>query len=467
MSFRFEEDTICAISTPIGEGGIGIIKLSGPESLSIARKLFRPKHPLDSDSLQSHRLYYGWITDSATGDPVDEVLLSYLRAPRTYTREDVVEINCHSGYAALNRIMEMVLEAGARLAEPGEFTRRAFLNGRIDLSQAEAIIDVIRSRSQQSLLVATRCLHGDFHDKLLSWRESLLSLQAEMEAHIDFSDDLDGDDSDSASLLMRLETELLMPLGLVLEHYESGRVLREGLTIVLVGKPNVGKSSLLNALLGKDRAIVTPFPGTTRDVIEDTFILSGIQVRILDTAGIRNEPDAIEAMGIERTIRSVADADVVLWLMDQSRPWSIEDDTVYQSVSGSRHVILLNKADLEPALSAEDVRLKYGEASPVVRLSVFNPTDIENLRSFLKDSFLDQPIEAGHSTMIPNLRQKECLKHAIESLKRAGDLLMAQSYGELVSMEIEAARRQLDSILGWEKDDELLDRIFSQFCIGK
>ena len=247
-----------------------------------------------------------------------------MAAPRTYTREDVIEINCHSGYAVLNRILELVLATGARLAQPGEFTRRAFLNGRIDLSQAEAVIEIIRSRSEQGLLLANRHLRGDFRELIEKWRETLIQAQTRLEAFIDFSEDLAEEAEEEApayeSLLEELREAVQGPIRAALNKYEEGRVLREGLTLVLVGKPNVGKSSMLNALLGKDRAIVTSAPGTTRDVIEDTFLLHGVQVRILDTAGIRNQPDEIESCGIERTIRSVSEADVVLWLIDHSRP---------------------------------------------------------------------------------------------------------------------------------------------------
>jgi tRNA modification GTPase len=325
MDFTSTEDTICAIATPVGEGGIGIIKISGPAALPIALKLFKPTHPVST--LKSHRLYHGRIIDPASGFGIDEVLVSYMKAPRTYTCEDVVEINCHSGFAVLNRMLELVIDAGARLAQPGEFTRRSFLNGRIDLSQAEAVIELIHARSSQSLMIANRQLRGSLRRQVTSWRETALTLQSRIEATIDFSEDLDEEPDELQGLLITLEEELIAPIEQMLSGYEDGRILREGLTLVLIGKPNVGKSSLLNGLLGKDRAIVTPIPGTTRDVIEDSFILSGVTVRILDTAGIRNEPDEIESIGIGRTLRSIEDADAVLWLIDRSRPLSDEEES--------------------------------------------------------------------------------------------------------------------------------------------
>jgi tRNA modification GTPase len=465
MDIKTQEDTICAIATPVGEGGIGIIKISGVASYAIARKIFQPN--LAPQPWESHRLYYGWIRDPDSSQTVDEVLLSYMAAPHTYTREDVVEVNCHSGYAVLNRVLELVIEGGARLAEPGEFTRRAFLNGRLDLSQAEAVIELIRSRSKQSLLVANRLLQGGFSQQVQSWREQVLELQVELEAAIDFTEDLGDESIDYPLILQRLQERVLDPLKRTLDRYEDGRVLREGFTIVLVGRPNVGKSSLLNALLMKNRAIVTPFPGTTRDVIEDSFILSGILVRVLDTAGIRRKPDEIESLGIERTFQSVEEADVVLWLMDASQPLTEEDDAVFGKLGSKRYVMLLNKADLPQEISPLELQTRYGSNAAILALSVLNPNDMEYLRNFLTESFLRNPLEMGHTMVIPNLRHKGCLEHAQEALFRTRDLLRQRGYAELASIELAAARHQLDSILGWVQDDELLDRIFSQFCIGK
>ncbi len=469
MDFRLLQDTICAIATPVGEAGIGLIRLSGPDALGSALKIFRVKDP--TRTLRSHTLNYGWIKDPVSGELIDEVLLSYMAAPRTYTREDVVEINCHSGYAVLNRILELVLTTGARLAQPGEFTRRAFLNGRIDLSQAEAVIEIIRSRSEQGLLLANRHLHGDFRQLIEKWRQTLILIQTRIEAFIDFSEDLGEEAEEGApayeSLLEEIREAVQEPIRATLNKYEEGRMLREGLTLVLVGKPNVGKSSMLNALLGKDRAIVTSAPGTTRDVIEDTFLLQGVQVRILDTAGIRNQPDEIESFGIERTIRSVSEADVVLWLIDNSRPLTSEDRKVYEAVAGSRCIVLLNKSDLPPAFQIDIVQQRFPGPGPVFSLSVKNPSDIERLKNYMAEAFIMRPLQCCRSQIVPNIRQKECLENAMSALMRAEQLLSSNAYGELVSIEIEGARRQLEAVLGWENDGELLDRIFSQFCIGK
>jgi tRNA modification GTPase len=469
MDLKLLQDTICAIATPIGEAGIGLIRLSGPEALNIANKIFRPKR--STGGLSSHTLHYGWIKDPVSGELLDEVLLSFMAAPRTYTREDVIEINCHSGYAVLNRILELVLSNGARLAQPGEFTRRAFLNGRIDLSQAEAVIEIIRSRSEQAILLANRHLRGEFRELIEKWRETLLQAQTRLEAFIDFSEDLEEETEQEApayeSLLEEVIQGVTRPLTATLNKYEEGRVLRDGLTLVLVGKPNVGKSSMLNALLGKDRAIVTAAPGTTRDVIEDTFLLNGVQIRILDTAGIRNQPDAIESCGIEMTIRSVSEADVVLWLIDHSRPLTGEDQKVYEAIGESRCIVLLNKSDLPSAFPIEGVRQRFPGHGPVLSLSVKNPSDIERLKTYLAESFIRRPIESCRSEIVPNLRQKECLEKAMSALLRAEELLRSNGYPELVSLELAGARGQLEAVLGWENDGELLDRIFLQFCVGK
>lgn len=466
MGFTFQkEDTICAIATPVGDGGIGIIKLSGSDSLAIVLELFRPHRP--QASFKSHRLYFGAIEDPLTGSTIDEVLVSYMKAPHSYTCEDVIEINCHSGYAVLNRIIELVLSSGARLAEPGEFTKRAFLNGRIDLSQAEAVIDIIRSRSEKSLLLAGSQLKGELGSRVEAWRKALLDIHAQVEAHIDFSDDLESEWPDFSSAIKRLKNEISAPIKEALTTFESGRIIREGLTIALVGKPNVGKSSLLNGLLGKDRAIVTPVPGTTRDVIEDSFILSGIQVRILDTAGIRQEPDEIESIGIERTKNSVLEADLILWLIDRSRPLGAEDDAVHEVINSLRHFVILNKSDLAPVALPEEIRSRYGCTSEIVELASIFPPDIEGLKTFLSKNFLNRPQEASRSTIISNLRHKECLERALASTEEASSLLSGAGDLELATIELFSARRQIESILGLECDDELLESIFSKFCIGK
>jgi tRNA modification GTPase len=459
-------DTICAIATPLGEGGIGILKISGPEARSIISGLFRSRST--DHALRPSRLHYGWIINPVTGQWLDEVLVAYMGAPHSYTREDVIEINCHSGFAVLQLILELVLSTGARLAEPGEFTRRAFLNGRIDLSQAEAVIDIIRSQSDQGLFLANRQLRGGLRDQVENWLTALTELHAHLEASIDFADDM-GDEVSlpGPALADLMETRLRQDLAGMLLQYENGRIVREGLTLVLVGRPNVGKSSLLNALLVRDRAIVTAFPGTTRDVIEDRFLLAGVQVRVLDTAGIRQQPDTIESLGIERTLQAVDQADLVLWLLDQSQPLTPADDQVYQSIVDKRRVALLNKLDLPPVTTVADITARYGDQAPILALSALDPQDVEQLRQWLAHEFLHKPLETARSGMIPNLRHHQALQRAQAALGQAQHLLRQGDYPELVSVEFQSARHALESILGHANDESLLDQIFAQFCVGK
>jgi len=319
--------------------------------------------------------------------------------------------------------------------------------------------------------MANRHLRGDFRQLIEKWRETLIQAQTRLEAFIDFSDDLEGEKEQEGpeyeSLREQLLADVTIPLGTTLSKYEQGRVLREGLTLVLVGKPNVGKSSMLNALVGRDRAIVTAAPGTTRDVIEDTFVLKGVQVRVLDTAGIRNEPDEIESFGIERTIRSVSEADVVLWLIDHSRSLTDEDRKVYEAIGESHFIVLLNKSDLAPAFPIETVEQHFPGHRPVFSLSAKTPPDVERLKAFMAETFIMRPLQNCKSQIVPNLRHKECLEQALKALVRTGELLDSNAWGELVSLELEAARVQLEAVLGWGNDGELLDRIFNQFCIGK
>lgn len=465
MHTFMEQDTICAIATPVGEGGIGLVKVSGPGALALAERLFRPSRP--GAHLASHRLVHGHIVDPGSQEVIDEVLLAFMAAPATYTREDILEINCHSGYAVLERILALVLDSGPRLALPGEFTRRAFLNGRIDLSQAEAVIELIHSRSEQSLLQANRHLGGELRHRVEAWREGILRLQTRIEAAIDFADDLEDDAHDLHISAEDLDRDLIAPMSEAVSGYAEARVLREGLTLVLAGKPNAGKSSLLNALLRRDRAIVTPVPGTTRDVIEDSFTLSGVTVRVLDTAGIREEPDEIESLGIDRALRSVSEADAVLWVLDSSRPADSGDEAVHRALSDTRHIKVLNKSDLPRVLPEEAVRDRFGEASPLISISALAREDVDRLRTLLSDTFLKKPIERGSSSLVPNLRQKTHIENALRALRRAAEETVPGGQLELTGIELDCARRELDALLGIDGDPDLLDRIFSEFCIGK
>jgi tRNA modification GTPase len=458
-------DTICAVATPPGEGAVGIVKISGQDALSLALQAFRPSSP--ESPWRSHGLRHGWIVDPANREWIDEVLVGYMAGPRSYTGEDVVEVNCHSGTAVLDRILRILIAAGCRPAEPGEFTRRAFLNGRIDLSRAEAVAELIHAAGSAGARAAGRLLRGDLAEKLESWRETLLDVEAALESEIDFAEDVEPGAETGEGIADRMRDSVVRPVRRVLSRFEEGRILREGLALALVGKPNVGKSSLLNKLVGRDRAIVTSQPGTTRDIIEDFFMLDGVRVSILDTAGIREDGDIIEAMGVERAVDSIARADAVVWMLDGSRPLSAEDQAVYRAVAEKPRLVVLNKSDLEQAVTLSDVETRFGSEFPLLPLCVFREEDLERLRHELRVHFLRGPLERCGSEVVPNLRQKQHLEEALAALERAEGLLEESAYPELVSLEIAAARSSLESVLGWHVDGEVLDRIFSQFCIGK
>ncbi len=461
------KDTICAIATPLGIGGIGIIRISGKDALKIAKRIFIPKLP--KDSLDSHRLYYGWIKKPETEEIIDEVLLSFMKAPKTYTREDVVEINCHSGYAVLEEILKVVIKEGARLAEPGEFTYRAFLHGRIDLSQAEAVNEIIRSRSQVALKIARKQLEGDTYLKISEWIDLITDLITHLEARIDFEDELEDDDpSFYEHLLANMENYLISPIEEALSSFERTKILREGVSMALIGKPNVGKSSLLNSLLEKERAIVTEHAGTTRDVIEDYFILDGVIVKIMDTAGIRKKVSYIEALGIEKTIKTIEDAHIILWVLDLSENLSKEDDYIYGLIKNKRYCIVLNKADKPNLFDESTVKKRYDEKAPLIKISALKKEDIARLRSFIKETYLKEAIEEVSTGFLINERHKEHLEKALSALYRAKSLLELGSSHEFISFELKDAQKELNAIIGKEiSAEEILDRVFSQFCIGK
>ncbi|MCL4503535.1 MAG: tRNA uridine-5-carboxymethylaminomethyl(34) synthesis GTPase MnmE [Deltaproteobacteria bacterium] len=452
--------TIAAISTPPGEAGIGIVRLSGPEAAAIARKIFRPHQP--RQTWRSHRLYLGHIVDPQ-GSVIDEVLLTWMQAPQTYTREDVVEINCHSGFAVLSRILALVLEHGARLAQPGEFTLRAFLSGRIDLTQAEAVLEVIRSRTSAALQAAEGHLQGSLGLGLARIREDLLDWLARVEAALDFPEEAEELASEAMIEALAIQVAALEDLAAT---YKSGRLLREGLLAVIAGRPNAGKSSLLNRLLDLDRSIVTEIPGTTRDLIEETITLGGIQVRLSDTAGLRPARDRLEELGIARTRERLAQADLVLYLVDGSEPLSPEDREALQELAGRRGLAVINKIDLPQAIKETD--LTGGIAFPVLRISARTGEGIEALKQAVVDLALGGGLKLS-GEMITQARHHQLLESCLNSLSRARSLLAsapAPSW-ELVALELQEAIRELGEITGQEVGDEVLERIFGEFCLGK
>lgn len=456
--------TIAAIATALGEASIGMVRLSGPQAVAIADRLFRGAAGGRLADAPSLTVSYGWVVDPASGVEVDEVLATVMRAPRSYTREEVVELSGHGGVVGVRRILELVLAAGARLAEPGEFTQRAFLNGRIDLAQAEAVLQLIRATHEAARAATLQALRGGLSTTLGGLRRRLLSLQASLEVSVDFP----GDDQAprSSEQLQDDLTAIAHEMRGLADATERGQALAAGSLTVICGRPNVGKSSLLNALLRRDRAIVTAIPGTTRDTIEELLILDGLPVRLVDTAGLGPPGDLVEAAGIQRTQEALRQADAALWVLDRSVPWQPEDLAVARAVPDRRTVIALNKADL-PARLAPDQLHTVLPGAPVVEISATQHQGIERLERQLTGLLRDRPPTDPQGPWVATARQREALRQAQAAVGRAGAALAAQGSPELVAVEVREALDQLGAITGETASDELLATIFSQFCIGK
>lgn len=457
-----DEDTIAAISTPLGEGGIGIVRMSGSDSILIAEKIFSsPAGKLLRDQ-GSYRMCYGYVKDALTGTKIDEVLIAVMRSPHSYTREDIVEINCHGGTFALRKTLEAVLRAGARLAEPGEFTKRAFLNGRIDLSQAEAVLDLIRSKTEESGRIALEQLQGGFSKKITGLRDRLTDVCANVEAFIDFPEDEIGT-AEKETIAESVE-DIGDELQILMKSYDEGRFFREGLSTAIVGRPNVGKSSLLNALLKRDRAIVTEIPGTTRDVIEDYLNIRGVPLRIMDTAGIRKGEDAAEREGVRRSLRSIENADLVLAIFDVSEPLGPEDLELIEKIKNKKAIVVLNKCDLPAA---------FGPAFPssapasVLKVSALRGDGIEELKDTIFNSCMGDWREDREGVIVTNIRHKTSIERALGSLEKALKILDSEQPFEILAIELRDALDRLGEIVGAVTTDDILNKIFNDFCIGK
>jgi tRNA modification GTPase len=462
----FIDDTIAAISTPIGEGGIGIVRLSGKDSIQIAEKIFSsPKNKTIKDS-KSHRVIYGYIKNPSTGKEIDEVLVTIMRSPYSYTREDVVEINCHGGMVALRKTLELVLKQGARLAEPGEFTKRAFINGRIDLSQAEAVLDLIRSKTDESRKIAIEQLQGGLSEKITAIRNRLTELCANVEAYIDFPED----EIETASKKDMLESmkDINRELQTLLKTYEEARFFREGLSTAIVGRPNVGKSSLLNALLKKDRAIVTESPGTTRDVIEEYLNINGLPLRIMDTAGIRDVQDIVEKEGVKRSLQSIENADLVIAVFDCSEPLKEEDLEVIEKIKDKNTIVVLNKCDL-PAIFDKGTLDSYltPNNSHVLNISAIRGDGLEGLKNKIFESCLKDWKEEREGVVITNLRHRIAIGDTKTLLDRAMSALIENQPIEIVALELRDSLDRLGEIVGAVTTEDILNKIFNDFCIGK
>ncbi|NLY55242.1 MAG: tRNA uridine-5-carboxymethylaminomethyl(34) synthesis GTPase MnmE [Firmicutes bacterium] len=463
VKIRFDHDTIAAISTPLGEGGLAVIRVSGDDAVAVVDRVFAPGgkvKPGFLGSVASHTVHYGYI-HNRQGERVDEVLVTVMLAPRTFTREDTVEISCHGGIVSAQRVLEAVLGAGARLAEPGEFTKRAFLNGRIDLAQAEAVIDLIRAKTEASQAVALTNLRGGLSERVRRIREAIVEVLTYLEASIDFpEDEIPPLEQDLDQLLTWARSEVAA----LIETARTGRIYREGLATVILGRPNVGKSSLLNALLGEERAIVTQIPGTTRDILEEQINLRGLPLRIIDTAGIRATTDEVERIGVTRSIEAIERADIILFLVDYSSGLTPEDWEVAATLPVGRTILVANKADLPSGSGFGDLVERFGE--PVL-ISAKEHTGLDELKDRILEKASVIKVDRTETVLVTNLRHLEALRQACESLENAHQAFVGGMPADLITIDLHAAVAYLGEITGDTASADVIDRIFANFCIGK
>lgn len=454
-----EQDTICAVSTPAGTSGIGIVRLSGIHAVSIVAAIFKPHKARALEMTRSHSLVYGHIIDPSSGELVDEVLLGVMRAPATYTREDVVEVNCHGGVMPLRRTLGLLVAAGARLAEPGEFTKRAFLNGRIDLAQAEAVMDVISARTERALSAANEQLRGGLSNEITALRGRLVSLVAAVEAGIDFPEE--DIETGTGHTLAEEIRRICADIDALLAGFAFGRILREGYATAIVGRPNVGKSSLLNALLQQDRAIVTAIPGTTRDVLEEFVNIEGMPLSILDTAGIRHSHDQVEQEGVRRSLAALESADLVLFVLDGSLPMNDEDWRVREAIANKPTITVINKSDEPQKLDA------LGLPTPQVSLSCRTGQGMDALKSAIIERIRGGLIARQDHAWVVNQRHKGALEQAHASLQRALAAIASDLSPEFIALDLRGALDSIGLIIGATYTEDILERIFNDFCIGK
>ncbi len=463
MSNDQNKDTIAAIATPIGQAGIGIVRLSGPRAVEIAEKIFRPKGP--SKPLQSHHLYLGYIIDPASEQMIDEVLLSFMKAPHSYTREDVVEINAHSGYLLLSTILQIVLNEGARLAEPGEFTFRAFINGRIDLTQAEAIVDLINSKSERGLQLASEQIRGELGARIEGLRKKAVEILAHTEVAIDFPEEEYGDIS-REEVAQWIERDLVKPIEDIVAAHAQRKIWVDGINTVIVGRVNAGKSSLLNRLLNEPRAIVTPIPGTTRDIIESTIHIEGIPIRLMDTAGFRKVKGEVEKIGIHLTKEKLASADLSLIVIDQSRSLNQDDLDILAKAEKSKSLILLNKVDLASRINEAELE-NVLDGMRAVRISALTGEGIDGLRKAIRDHVITADVDSTSSHVAPNLRHRTALMEASKYFRAASGNMREDLALEVIALDLSSGLESLGEIIGETTHDEIIEKIFSEFCLGK
>ncbi|MCI2869813.1 tRNA uridine-5-carboxymethylaminomethyl(34) synthesis GTPase MnmE [Staphylococcus hominis] len=456
-------DTITSISTPMGEGAIGIVRLSGPEAVEIGDKLYKGKKKLKD--VPSHTINYGHIIDPETHEVVEEVMISVLRAPKTFTREDIIEINCHGGILTINRILELTMTHGARMAEPGEYTKRAFLNGRIDLSQAEAVMDFIRSKTDRASKVAMNQIEGRLSDLIKQQRQSILEILAQVEVNIDYPEYDDVEDATTEFLLAQSK-KIKNEIDQLLETGTQGKIMREGLSTVIVGKPNVGKSSMLNNLIQDNKAIVTEVAGTTRDVLEEYVNVRGVPLRLVDTAGIRDTEDIVEKIGVERSRKALSEADLILFVLNNNEPLTEEDRTLYEVIKNEDAIVIVNKTDLERQLDIEEVKTMIGD-TPLIQTSMLKQEGIDELELQIRDLFFGGEVQNQDMTYVSNSRHISLLKQARQTIQDAIDAAEAGIPMDMVQIDLTRTWELLGEIIGESASDELINQLFSQFCLGK
>ncbi|CXZ55761.1 tRNA (5-carboxymethylaminomethyl-2-thiouridylate) synthase [Staphylococcus aureus] len=456
-------DTITSISTPMGEGAIGIVRLSGPQAVEIADILYKGKHLLND--VPSHTINYGHIIDPESKEVVEEVMVSVLRAPKTFTREDIIEINCHGGILTINRVLELTMTYGARMAEPGEFTKRAFLNGRIDLSQAEAVMDFIRSKTDRASKVAMNQIEGRLSDLIKKQRQSILEILAQVEVNIDYPEYDDVEDA-TTEFLLEQSKEIKQEINRLLDTGAQGKIMREGLSTVIVGKPNVGKSSMLNNLIQDNKAIVTEVAGTTRDVLEEYVNVRGVPLRLVDTAGIRETEDIVEKIGVERSRKALSQADLILFVLNNNEALTQEDYTLYEVVKNEDVIVIVNKMDLEQNIDINEVKDMIGD-TPLIQTSMLKQEGIDELEIQIRDLFFGGEVQNQNMTYVSNSRHISLLKQARQTIQDAIDAAESGVPMDMVQIDLTRTWEILGEIIGETASDELIDQLFSQFCLGK
>ncbi|MDO4334115.1 MAG: tRNA uridine-5-carboxymethylaminomethyl(34) synthesis GTPase MnmE [Eubacteriales bacterium] len=462
-----KSDTIAAIATALSDSGIGIIRISGPDALEVADKVFQTKGGSHIfKSFQTHTIHYGYIADQ--GEIIDEVMISLMKEPRSYTKEDTVEISCHGGVLLMRRVLETVLKNGARLAEPGEFTKRAFLNGRIDLSKAEAVMDLIHSKNEFALKSSVKQLRGSVSDEIKSLRAAILYEIAFIESALDDPEHISTEGYPEK--LSEIVDELLTRLKKLLDSADDGKMRKEGINTVIVGKPNAGKSSLLNILVGEEKAIVTDVAGTTRDILEESIRLHGIGLNIIDTAGIRRTDDVVEKIGVERARKYAQEADLILYVVDSSLPLDDSDRQIMDMISGKKTIILLNKTDLESVVTEESLKEAIGSGSEkmrMIRTSTKENKGIDEFEKAVSEMFFHGQLQTDDEVVITNMRHKEAIRNAYESLLMVKKSLEDQMPEDFYSIDLMNAYASLGYIIGEEVGEDLVNEIFSKFCMGK